>query len=73
MADYFTHKRKVDHVAEQEASGKIADSMEVRKALIAKMDAGEMTLDQVQAELKRIKRNAAKIGKTTRARAYRGG
>lgn len=57
---------------EAEAAGEVADSMEVRRALIAKMDAGEMTLEQVQAELKRIKRNASKAGKTTRARVLGG-
>jgi hypothetical protein len=52
---------------EAEAAGQVADSLEVRAALIARMDAGELTLGQVQAELKRIKRNAKKDGKVTRA------
>jgi hypothetical protein len=70
MGDYFTHKRKVETVKKQEAAGEVADSMEVRMALIAKMDAGEMTLEEVQAELKAIKRGAKKAGKVTRAKAY---
>lgn len=69
--DYFDHKRKVDGVAALEAEGKVADSMDVRRALIAKMHAGEMTLAEVQAELAKIRRGAKKAGKTTRAQAYR--
>lgn len=55
-----------------EESGLIADSQEVRLALITKMNAGEMTLAQVQDELKRIKRGAKRAGKVTRAQAWRG-
>lgn len=73
MVDYFKHAKKVDAVKGAEADGKVADSMDVRLGLIAKMDAGEMTLEQVQAELKRIKRNAGKNGQITRARAYQRG
>jgi hypothetical protein len=53
-----------------DAAGEVADSMEVRMALIARMHAGELTLEQVQAELKRIKRDAKKNGKVTRAQAF---
>ena len=53
-----------------EAAGEIADSMSVRVALIERMNAGELTLEQVQAELKRIKREAKAAGKVTRAQAY---
>ena len=49
----------------------VADSLDVRMALIARMNAGEMTLEQVQNELKRIKRGAKAAGKITRAQAYR--
>ena len=55
-----------------ETEGRVADSMEVRMALVKKMDSGEMTLAEVQAELKRIKRDAKKNGKVTRNQAYRG-
>jgi hypothetical protein len=72
MADYFEHKRKLDMQREAEAAGLVADSMEVRLALMAKLHAGEMTLEEVQAELKRIQRGAKKAGKITRAQAYRG-
>lgn len=69
--DYLKHSAKLDAVKRQEAAGQVADSIEVRKALIARMDAGELTLEQVQAELKRIKRGAGKNGQITCAAAYR--
>ena len=68
--DYFKHKEKLARVKTAEAQGQVADSMDVRLALIARMHAGELTLEQVQAELKRIKRGASKAGQTTRAKAY---
>lgn len=71
MGDYFTHKRKLEGVQKLEAEGKVADSMDVRRELVAKVDAGEMTLEEVQAELARIKRGAKKTGKVTRGQAYR--
>lgn len=56
-----------------EAAGEIADSYEVRTTLIARMHAGELTLEQVQAELKKIKAGAKLVGKVTRAQAFRRG
>ena len=53
-----------------EADGIVADSMEVRLALIERMNKGELTLDQVQSELKRIKREGKKQGLLTRAQAF---
>lgn len=41
-------------------AGEIADSMDVRHQLLEKVRKGEATLEQVQAELKKIKRNAKK-------------
>lgn len=49
-----------------EAQGKVADSMEYRIALMKRVDAGEITLEQAQTELKKVKRDAKKNGKTTR-------
>lgn len=72
MADYFKHKERLDAQKAAENEGRVADSMDVRLALIAKFHSGEMTLAEVQTELKRIKRNAKKNGKITRAQAYRG-
>lgn len=72
--DWYTRRRrKLSEMASAEAAGAVADSMEVRTELIRKMNAGEMTLEQVQAELARIKRNAKKNGKITRDQAYRRG
>jgi len=69
--DFYERRRtKLASQRQAEAEGKVADSMEVRLALIAKMDAGEMTLEQVQAELKRIKRKAKANGQITRSQAY---
>lgn len=70
--DYFESKRRNEHIKAQEAAGNVADSMDVRRALIARMDAGGLTLEQVQAELKRIKRHAKRSGQVTRAQAWRG-
>jgi hypothetical protein len=68
---FWRNEQRKDNLRAAEAAGTIADSMDVRKALIAKMEAGEMTLEQVQAELARIKRGAKAAGKTTRAKAFR--
>jgi benzoyl-CoA reductase/2-hydroxyglutaryl-CoA dehydratase subunit BcrC/BadD/HgdB len=69
-------ERRMDRFEElkrSEAAGEVADSMDVRLKLIERMKAGELTLEQVQDELKRIKRNAKKVGKVTRTQAFRRG
>lgn len=53
-----------------EAAGQVADSMEVRMALMARVRSGEITLTQAQAELKMIKSGAKKAGMVTRAQAF---
>lgn len=68
---FWNAQRKRAGLKAAEESGKVADSMEVRKALIERMHKGELTLDQMQAELKRIKRGAKAAGKITRAKAWR--
>ena len=50
----------------------VADSIEYRKALMQKVDDGEITLEQAQKELKSVKRNAKKKGLITRNQAYTG-
>ena len=55
-----------------EKMGIVADSVEVRKALMQQFHDGEKTLEEVQAELKRIKRDGKRAGKITRDQAYRG-
>lgn len=69
--DYFKHSAKCESVRQAEAAGEVADSMDVRKALMERFHAGELTLDQVKAELTRIKRNAKKNGQVSRASVYR--
>jgi hypothetical protein len=64
--------QKHDNLRKAELDGNVADSMAVRVALIDRMNAGELTLDQVKAELARIKREAKKNGKITRKQAFRG-
>lgn len=61
---------KRNAVNSAEKSGQIADSMDVRLALMRRVESGEITLDQAQAELKRIKRGAKAAGKLTRAQAF---
>lgn len=56
-----------------EDAGHVADSMEVRKALMASVHSGEITLAQAQAELKAIKAGAKRNGKVTRSQAFSGG
>ena len=55
-----------------ESDGRVADSLEVRKALMQEFHSGEKTLEQVQKELAEIKRGAKKHGKITRNQAYTG-
>lgn len=56
-----------------EAAGQVADSMDVRKALMDQVESGEKTLEQVQAELAAIKRGAKKRGLITRSQAFNRG
>lgn len=56
-----------------EASGLVADSGEVRRALMARVHDGEISLAQAQTELKRIQRGAKGAGKLTRAQAFNAG
>jgi hypothetical protein len=39
---------------------------------VERMDRGEITLEEAQEELRRIKRGAKATGMTTRGRAFRG-
>ena len=61
-----------DHQKQREADGAVADSMEVRKALMARVHSGEITLEAAQTELARIKRGAKKAGQITRNQAWLG-
>ena len=67
---YDAQERKrlrMQQLAADQESGVVADSDAVRTNLIERMHAGEMTLEQVQAELKRIQREAKKAGQPVRA------
>ena len=55
-----------------EADGRVADSGDVRLALMRKVKSGEITLQAAQDALARIKRNAKKSGKVTRNQAWNG-
>ena len=62
---------KQENLRDAEARGLVADSMDYRLDLIARFKGGEITFDEMQAELKATKRNAKKNGKITRAQAYK--
>jgi hypothetical protein len=64
--DPFRSMQKREAVKAAEAEGKVADSMEYRLALMERVHKGEITLEQAQSELKKVKRNAKKNGMTTR-------
>jgi len=57
-------------VKDAESAGQIADSMEVRLALMARVDSGEITPAEAQAQLRKIKAGAKATGKVTRAQAF---
>lgn len=68
--NFETSRRKRHAVNQGEEDGIIADSMDVRMGLMAQVNSGERTLSDVQAELKKIKRNAKKNGLVTRQQAF---
>jgi hypothetical protein len=70
--DYLESRARNRAVEKAEADGRVADSLEVRMTLIRRHETGEISFDEMQAELKRIKRNAKKNGQVTRADAWRG-
>jgi hypothetical protein len=55
-----------------EAEGRVADSAEYRLALMARVRAGEITLEEAQSELAKVKRNAKRNGQVTRNQVFRG-
>lgn len=54
-----------------EDQGIVAGSIDVRMGLVSRMKAGEITLHEAQAELRKIQRDAKKNGKLTRSQVYR--
>lgn len=69
---FWNRRARLKAMRDAEASGVVADSIDVRIALMARVDSGEITLEEAQAELRRIKRGAKAAGKVTRNQAYRG-
>ena len=72
MGDIFEAKERQQMIADAEQQGRVSDSLEVRMALIKKMQEEGRTLKEIQDELKRIKREGKRNGQITRAQAYRG-
>ncbi len=71
--DRFSRLMEKRHsLKEAEESGRVADSLEVRKGLMARVESKEITLGEAQVELRRIKRGAGQRGLITRAQAYTG-
>ena len=68
MANDRTGRQRA--VAKAEDAGLVADSMAVREALLKRVAAGEITLEQAQTELKAIKRGAKANGQMTQNQAY---
>ncbi len=67
--DRRTDKRVALQIAEEQ--GLVADSTEFRQGLVAKLQSGEMTVQQAQDELRKVKREAKKNGKKTRDQIWR--
>ena len=70
--DDIERRERLAMQREAEAAGRVADSMEVRRALLQRVNAGEISLEQAQAELARIKRRAKANGQITRNQAFLG-
>lgn len=70
--DYFEAIKRRRYVADREAENAVADNMDVRMDIVRRIHAGEITLAQGQAELRRIQRNAQRDGKITRDQAWHG-
>lgn len=67
--DRRTDKRVALQIAEEQEL--VADSTEFRQGLVAKLQSGEMTVQQAQDELRKVKREAKKNGKKTRSQIWR--
>lgn len=70
--DEFERRARFDAQRKAERDGRVADSMEIRLALMARVHSGEITLAAAQTELKRIKRGAKANGQITRNQAFLG-
>jgi len=64
---------KIAAMKTAEKAGQVADSGEVRLALMQRVQKGEITLADAQAQLKKIKAGAKKAGLITRSQAFNRG
>lgn len=62
-------KRVALQIAEEQ--GLVADSSALRTSLVAKINSDEMTVEQAQGELRKVKREAKKNGLKTRDQIWR--
>lgn len=66
-------REKRQAVKAAEDSGQVADSMDVRKALMDRVQSGEISLEDAQRQLRKIKSSAKRNGKVTRSQAFNQG
>ena len=69
-SDFEAVLDKRAEVKASEAAGEVADNMVVRRALMARVHAGEITLVEAQAQLKKIQSGAKQSGLVTRSEAF---
>lgn len=70
-ARYATDAERTVVIRSLEAAGEVADGMDIRRAIMARFQAGEITLDDAKAEIARIKREARQGGRATRSDFFR--
>ena len=68
----FERAKRFDQLREAEKAGRVADSLDVRMALMERVRLGEITLKSAQDELAKIKRTAKRNGQITRNQAFLG-
>lgn len=70
--DYWEAQDRKDMIKQAEQEGRVVDNIDYRKSLMERVNKGEITLEEAQAELKRVKRSAVANGKITRNQAWNG-
>lgn len=70
--DSIEFRDRRNHQKAREAEGAVADSMDVRLALMERVHNGEISLEEAQRQLAAIKRNAKRNGQITRNQAFQG-
>ncbi|HBN9600911.1 TPA: hypothetical protein L3884_003262 [Pseudomonas aeruginosa] len=68
------YEQRIDKRAALDAAeekGEVADSKEFRLALMARVHSGEISIEEAQSELRKVKRNAKKNGQKTRSQVWR--